>query len=595
MQTGERPGGPSAPVLRVPSSGRPSHGPSIVTPGPRSWTLAAVAGALLAATFFALPPGPFTAPPPAWGASGTHVRGVFHVHTRRSDGTGTVGEVAEAASRAGLQFVILTDHGDAVRRPDPPAYRSGVLCIDAVEISTTGGHYAALGLGPAPYPLAGEPRDVAEDVRRLGGFGIVTHPLSGKAELAWRAWDVPVDAIEWLNGDSLWRGAPASRLVLAAWTYLFRPVDSLARLYRRPAELARWDTMALTRRVIALAGSDAHARFGFRDGPEPYANPVYLKVPSYRVAFEVASLRVRLEQPLTGRAEADADAVVGAIRAGRLHTIVDALGRNGAFEFTATSEGATAAEGGEVPLGNPAVIRVRSNPPPGGWLVLIRDGNEVHRVRTSELIYATDRPGAYRAEVWVPTAGSEQLRPWIVGNPIRVGPAATPQPPGAPDTGGPSVPLEEASNTWGVEHDPRSTAILDRQGGVGLSYKLAGSDTPSSFAAIGATTGIPPVATGLVFTARADRPTRVSVQIRIPTAGEGLRWHRSVYLDASPREIAVPFAEMTALGAARHETLRLSAVRTILFVVDRVNSLPNSSGRFTIGNVRFSSPSASRK
>ena len=120
-----------------------------------------------------------------------------------------------------------------------------MLCIDAVEISTTGGHYAALGLGRAPYPLAGEPRDVVEDVRRLGGFGIATHPLSEKADLAWRDWDVAVDAVEWLNGDSLWRDAPTSRLALAAWTYLFRPVESLARLYERPAALARWDTLAL--------------------------------------------------------------------------------------------------------------------------------------------------------------------------------------------------------------------------------------------------------------------------------------------------------------------------------------------------------------
>ena len=106
------------------------------------------------------------------------VRGSVHVHTFRSDGTGTVDDVAAAARRAGLQFVVLTDHGDGTRDPDPPAYRSGVLVIDAVEISTMGGHYVALGLARAPYRLAGEPRYVVEDVARLGGFGIVAHPDS---------------------------------------------------------------------------------------------------------------------------------------------------------------------------------------------------------------------------------------------------------------------------------------------------------------------------------------------------------------------------------------------------------------------------------
>src|SRR5437762_14056821 len=111
------------------------------------------------------------------------VRGILHVHTNRSDGRSAPDEIAAIAARVGLQFVVFTDHGDATRAPDAPAYRSGVLCLDGVEISTTGGHYAAVGLPAAPYPLGGEARDVVDDVRRLGGFGIVAHPDSPKAEL----------------------------------------------------------------------------------------------------------------------------------------------------------------------------------------------------------------------------------------------------------------------------------------------------------------------------------------------------------------------------------------------------------------------------
>ena len=111
---------------------------------------------------------------------GDRVRGAYHVHTRRSDGTGTVEDVAAAAGRAGLDFVILTDHGDGTRTPDPPRYVGSVLVIDAVEISTRGGHYAALGLrapGAVP-PGRAVRRDVVEDVARLGGVGFVTHPDS---------------------------------------------------------------------------------------------------------------------------------------------------------------------------------------------------------------------------------------------------------------------------------------------------------------------------------------------------------------------------------------------------------------------------------
>src|SRR4030095_2243600 len=81
------------------------------------------------------------------------VSGAYHIHSTRSDGAHDKDAIAAAASRAGLAFIILTDHGDGMRTPDPPAYLHGVLCLDAVEISTTGGHYGALALGPATEPL----------------------------------------------------------------------------------------------------------------------------------------------------------------------------------------------------------------------------------------------------------------------------------------------------------------------------------------------------------------------------------------------------------------------------------------------------------
>src|SRR5262245_7556875 len=164
------------------------------------------------------------------------VRGAIHVHTTRSDGAGTPDEVAHAAHRAGLDFVILTDHGDGLRVPDAPRYVEGVLVIDAVEISTADGHYVALGIGQAPYRLAGDARDVIEDVHRLGGFGFAAHPDSPKPDLQWRDWDVPLDGLEWLNVDSEWRDETRTlfgrtfltRLFL---TYWFRGPESIAEMF----------------------------------------------------------------------------------------------------------------------------------------------------------------------------------------------------------------------------------------------------------------------------------------------------------------------------------------------------------------------------
>ncbi|MDP2391179.1 MAG: PHP domain-containing protein, partial [Acidobacteriota bacterium] len=139
--------------------------------------LAALLVALVALAWFALlPPAPLTTA--VLDGSPATARGAYHVHSDRSDGSGSLDEIAQAAGRAGLQFVIVTDHGDGTRAPEAPQYRHGVLVIDAVELNTASGHLVALGMPAAPYPLAGTAGDVMADVRRLGGFGIAAHPDS---------------------------------------------------------------------------------------------------------------------------------------------------------------------------------------------------------------------------------------------------------------------------------------------------------------------------------------------------------------------------------------------------------------------------------
>jgi hypothetical protein len=428
-------------------------------------------------------------------------------------------------------------------------------------------------------------------VRRLGGFGIVTHPLSAKADLAWLGWEADVDALEWLNGDSVWRDASLPRLFGAAWAYPLRAPSSIASLYERPKAIARWDSLLKNGRVVGLAGADAHARLGLREGREPYVGPVFVRAPSYRAVFKVASLTVGLPQALTRNAARDADAIVAAIRAGHVHAVVDGLAAPAYFEFTAKSGGVAAIEGGTLPGAEPFVIRVRSNPPAGGWIVLFRDGAEVHRVQASDLVYAGDRPGVYRAEVWLAAGRAGGLVPWVVGNPIYIGERLHRAAAADPERSGPVVRLDVADKLWGVERDATSAAELERTASsIGLRFRLADAAETVPFAALDATTTIPPGSTGIAFRGRADRPMRLSVQIRVVTAGEGKRWQRSIYLDESDRDIVIPFAEMTAVGALASGPPEVANVRTILWVADTVNTTRGSSGRFLLDQVRFFSP-----
>jgi hypothetical protein len=554
-----------------------------------------VAIALVGGVFVLVPPAAPSLPAPPAGLA-SPVRGAIHIHTRRSDGSGTIDDVAAAAARAGLQFVIITDHGDATRDPDPPVIRSNVLIIDAVEISTWGGHVVALGLPTAPYPLAGEPRAVLEDIARLGGLSIVAHPVNDKPSAQWLEWTAPFDGMEWLNLDSEWRDERIPSLARVVLAYPFRPVESLGLLLdRSDAAMARWDVLTRRRRVVAVAGSDAHARVGF-NAAEPHRRGVSIPVPGYEALFRTFSIALP-QLTLTGDPATDAHAVIAEVRAGRVFSSLDALAARPAFAFAATS-GAHRASGGEVlPIDGPVALRVDVQAPPDARIVLFKDGVLVGEGTGTSLAHeAAAEPAVYRVEVRLPNAPGVPPVPWIVSNPIYAGLPATPPP--APGRGGAkesvSMYSDGPASGWSVEHSATAQAAFDVVKSVGgtqleLRYAIAGVASASPYAALVAPAGSAfGEYTRVTFTAHADKPMRVSVQLRVPgDNGAGERWQRSVYVDKTPRDITVFFDETTPVGATTARRPALAEVQSLLFVIDTVNTPLGTAGRLFVDAVRL--------
>jgi hypothetical protein len=520
------------------------------------------------------------------------VRGAFHVHTRRSDGSGTIEQVAAAAGRARLSFVIVTDHGDAARPPEPPVYLDGVLVIDAVEVSTDGGHVVALGMPVAPYPLAGEARDVVEDIARLGGMSIAAHPDSPKPSLRWTDWSSPVDGIEWLNADSEWRDEGAGRLARAIMTYPFRRPETLATLLDRQDDaIKRWEALLARRPVVALAAGDAHARIGLSG--EPDAGRFALHLPAYEEMFRTFSIAIpRLA--LSGDAAADAEAIVTSVLEGNVFSSIDAIAAPSVLGFTGTSSGIRVGIGGRLPVGKPVDFTVETNAPADARIRLLKDGTVVTENGGPTLRYtAPEGPGVYRVEVSLPGAPGSPAIPWIFSNPIYVRPPAAGAPavrPAATQTA--ALYLDGPSPGWAVETSARAKGTLDGTKTIDgteltLRYALGGSLADSPFVAL--TMPVGPLADydRLTFTARALRPMRVSVELRMPDGADGQRWHRSVYLDETPRTVSVFFDEMTPRGEVSRRSPDLSAVDTVLFVVDTVNAYPGSNGQFWLDDVVY--------
>jgi hypothetical protein len=457
--------------------------------------LTLVVGAALiavAVTALALPPRAARAPSAPWSRDQPAVAGAFHVHSTRSDGSGSIDEVAAAASRAGLRFVVFTDHGDGTAAPEPPSYRSSVLCIDGVEISTSGGHYAVVGMQRAPYPLAGDPRDVVEDVRRLGGVGFVAHGDSPKADLRWTDWDAPFDGVEWLNLDTAWRAAGPTLVARALFTYWFRAPETVATLAARPNPmLDRIEMLNRSRPVLSIAGHDAHG----------------LMAPNYEASFRALSTRVELPSAPSGDAAADARVSLDALRAGHHYTVIDGL----------------------VP---PRVVR----------------------------IVVGARPRAPTTD----TAPAAAIESTAIG-----------------------------SAEWDVEHDPSSTgAIVRRPNGVlALDYTLGPGTPVAQFVAL-----VRPVTSEVVtyrrltLRAQADHPVRVALQLRAAGTNNPPRWQRSIYLDSTPREVTIRFAELKSVTPkpdANAEPLPAASIGALMLVLDTNNTAPGMRGSISFEKLAY--------
>ncbi|MGH9199773.1 MAG: CehA/McbA family metallohydrolase [Vicinamibacterales bacterium] len=536
----------------------------------------------LAVAFAALlPPRAQDTPIPSWTITAPTIRGAYHIHSNRSDGAGTLDDIAEAASRAGLQFVIVTDHGDGTRPPEPPSYRYGVLCLDGVELSTNDGHYVALGLSAAPYQLAGTAESVIEDVTRFGGFGIVAHADSARPSLQWRAWDQPFDALEWLSIDTEWRDEPWSALARAAVTYWARGPAALSSLLDRPrALIARWDNVINTRRAPVLAAADAHARLGIRQRSDPDTDGWYLPMPRYESSFRVFSNHVVLDRPFGRDPVDDGARLLAAIRQGRVFTVLDGLATPGAFEFVATSRDRTSSIGEVLPLQGHAIVRARVAAPAGASMVLLRDGSVVQQTTDSELSAEVTTPGAYRIEVSLP--GHSSI-PWLFSNPIYVG-FDQPAPASEPAPG--IAPIPVALGQAGGETSAGSSTELDGNAEIVWRYRLASGTPAGQYAAVRVPVSGLSEATRVRFDVNADRPMRVWVQLRRP-GGVGERWGRTVYVDETKRSIDLEIERLAPIGVTTTARAAMAVVDSLLFVVDTVNTRSGSSGTVRFSNVGF--------
>jgi hypothetical protein len=326
--------------------------------------------------------------------------GAYHVHTTRSDGHGTVEQVAAAATAAGLQFVVLTDHNDFAQHE--PVFMHGVLMLSAVEISTATGHLVAFGM-QAPLDGARARQEGVRAVEDSGGVSVLAHPVQQKNP--WRDPEAAREAsgFELYSADTFFREAvrsPFSRLLPALGAYLGNPLHGVMVLVTPQPESTDW-LLQLTRDRprLALCSVDAHGW------------------PRYEDVFRSLSMYLppaALPEPLSADPRTAQVQVFRALSSGQAFCAFRALGDPTGFAL----EGPLT-EQREARVGDVLTLHVPPHPPESVRVHVWGAG----RLRPDGTSVELVEEGAVQIEVWVQAPGKlfgTQWKPWIVPSPVRV-------------------------------------------------------------------------------------------------------------------------------------------------------------------------------
>ncbi len=346
--------------------------------------------------------------------------GVIHVHTRASDGSGTVADVMSAAEKANLSFIAITDHNVAMTETELAEDPPDLPIISGVEIGTNAGHFLALGIPPSwLQPKTKDDRELLAAAREAGAFRILAHPYH--PHTPWTDWKTSdFDGMEIWNEDATWRQNNFLELVDALLLYPVNDQLALVRLAQTPQDnFAKWDEILQQRPVAGICAADTHARVRLGFGND-------WKFPGYVPSLKVAHEHVLLPPDAGGGnpAVASAAEIVDALKNGHSFCGLDSLYPAEGFSFRVSGGNASAGPGDILHWTGSARLQIST--PPGATLPLIkifRDGREITEEQTRTIDENITSSGRYRTEVFLRQPGVTGMRRWtlwVFTNPIYV-------------------------------------------------------------------------------------------------------------------------------------------------------------------------------
>lgn len=345
----------------------------------------------------------------------------LHMHTTYSDGHGSHADILQAAQRAGIDAVIVTDHNVLVKGLEGYYSINGqrVLLLVGEEVHDQArqpqkNHLMVIGADRELSTLAFDPQRLVEGVRQAGGLSFIAHPVDpaspaiGEDDLSWNDWQV-----QGFNGLELWNGMSEFKSLIKkrwqAFYYAFNPAQVAHGPL--PETIKKWDELLMAgKRIVAIGGTDAHAlpaRAGF----------IRRVLYPYEFHFKTINTHIILPAELPGNFNDDKTMLLKALANGCAFIGYDLPAPTKGFRFTAQGRDQVVRMGAEVSAQSGVTIQIRLPRPVE--CRLIKDGKMIKTWQNRDTCtHITNERGVYRVEAYIEYKGKR--RGWIFSNPIYV-------------------------------------------------------------------------------------------------------------------------------------------------------------------------------
>lgn len=332
-------------------------------------------------------------------------KGAIHIHTTHSDGTSNIKQIAKAAKKAGLKWILITDHNNLAGLKEEGWY-DGVAVIVGEEISPDlSDHYLAFDIKEVISEKL-SPQEFIEEVNNQNGFGFIAHPdesysrKNGFKPLKWIDWNVKN-----FQGLEIWN-------FMSDWVDKYDPKHPFYSYFFRNYVLSGptqkvfewWDRLNNENPEVfpALGGIDAHA-LKYRG----------LKIFPYLHMFKTVTNYIYTEEELSPSFEKAKKQIYDAVRAGK-NLIVNRYWSKSSddYSFYIGNEQKKALSGDKIAYSEENILAVKL--PKAGNIKILHNGKIIRNINTVEFQMSELKPGKYRLEAYY------KNKPWVFSNPIIV-------------------------------------------------------------------------------------------------------------------------------------------------------------------------------